>query len=911
MRSYTLSKQYREFSARFSEKQGALKKVPSGILARTCRKIKNAAGFAGFLEISDMAQVLEYGFANAAKTAKKDEKAFRFLLIKAYRLLLKTMPKPPGKIPKAFKELFARLKPKLPGEWRIQRDVDRLLVTNDVCRIPRKFYEEALDRDLHLVLVAFDPERTERNVEDLTSLADRLAEAGVLLRHGPLLQENVSAPESHYFLLACGEKPEDLVAREHIPGSILRTIYSPGGPERGAGAKPPAYQEETFLTESFRGEEEEIELPDEPPEAMPTSEEELEALTDKGDSRKKKPDGRVSSRRHVRFTIGFKLIFIISAILVLSLSGMIFLASYFFLEDSTVRVEENNHTISRITGLKVEADFLSFTEKARLLLSLVSAKATSEREREKLAELFFSENEDILYTGVPGKAEFFNEKAMAALALGKADLQAALASQAESLESVKAGETLAVNLTPVLKRPVLGLGLPFREGGRQDALAVVVSIEKALRTVKGSGIARTFVVNGRGELILHPDADLLAGKVDYRDLPIVAMMMKSPIDNGQTQYPDADGRTYLGSFKRTAFGNIGVVTVVPAEKAFEAVKNIQRRNLYIMLAVLSLAVMVVYFFAKTITTPVKALMGAALRVEEGKFILDMKPTSRDELGALTETFVEMGRGLAEREKIKDAFGKFVNKEIAEKVLKDEISLGGERKEATIFFSDIRSFTAISEKLQPEEVVDFLNQYMTRMVNCVNSTGGVVDKFIGDAIMAVWGVPVSSGRDAQDAVDGALMMRKSLAEFNQGRGSDKKPLIRIGCGINSGPVVAGQIGSTERMEYTVIGDAVNLASRIEALNKPFGTDILVSEDTLKELGDGYVVEPMEAIKVKGKRDPQKIFAVLGRKDDPDAPGSLDELRRRIGIDPASFKRGSVDEEEKKYEILSAKKGTGKA
>ena len=130
------------------------------------------------------------------------------------------------------------------------------------------------------------------------------------------------------------------------------------------------------------------------------------------------------------------------------------------------------------------------------------------------------------------------------------------------------------------------------------------------------------------------------------------------------------------------------------------------------------------------------------------------------------------------------------------------------------------------------MVEFLNEYISRMVNCVNVTRGVVDKFIGDAIMAVWGAPVSYGNDTQHAIDCALMMRNELIAFNRGRGGAKRPIIHIGCGINTGEVLAGQIGSEERMEYTVIGDAVNLASRIEALNKPFGTDILISEDAYR-------------------------------------------------------------------------------
>jgi adenylate cyclase len=246
----------------------------------------------------------------------------------------------------------------------------------------------------------------------------------------------------------------------------------------------------------------------------------------------------------------------------------------------------------------------------------------------------------------------------------------------------------------------------------------------------------------------------------------------------------------------------------------------------------------------------------------------------------------------------------VNPELAELVVKDGVRLGGERKTVAILFSDIRNFTAISEKLDPEEVVDFLNMYMTRMVECIDRTGGIVDKFIGDAIMAIWGVPVSKGNDTENAIDAALMMRKSLIEFNRDRGDPKNPIIRIGCGINTGPVLAGQIGSENRMEYTVIGDTVNLASRIEDLNKPFGTDILISEDTYKSVKEIYAVERMEPIKVKGKDKPQQIFAILGRLDDAERPGTIEELRVLLGLEKQPFSRRAEDREkgELKYEIL---------
>ena len=265
----------------------------------------------------------------------------------------------------------------------------------------------------------------------------------------------------------------------------------------------------------------------------------------------------------------------------------------------------------------------------------------------------------------------------------------------------------------------------------------------------------------------------------------------------------------------------------------------------------------------------------------------------------------MAKGLAERERIKSAFGKFVNKSIAELVINREVKIGGERKEVAVFFSDIRSFTQISESLEPEEVVEFLNQYITRMVSCINRTKGVVDKYIGDAIMAIWGAPVSSGDDAFNAVNAALLMRDQLIEFNSDRGTEKKPAIKIGCGIHYGPVLAGQIGSEEKMEYTVIGDTVNLASRIESLNKAFGTDILVSEETAERVKDRFRMVPMRKITVKGKSEPLQIYAVLGRLANINSPKTLDDLRRLIGTEGAYSGTDTADqiiEKEVKYEIL---------
>jgi adenylate cyclase len=610
-----------------------------------------------------------------------------------------------------------------------------------------------------------------------------------------------------------------------------------------------------------------------------------------------------------KLKIRTKLISIISLIIITSLSCMIFLASYFFREDTKIRAVELNHKVAEITSLKMQTDFTALVEKLNLMGNTMIQQFP---QKALFTDLFFTNDKNLIYVGIGtgGGAllrfdnTIYNKPYFSENQLTLEKLNTINAAYKESINSAFNNEAVVLNVSKSFNVPVMAITLPFQKNPNHKVTSIIVGyiqLDKFLQTFQTRDIFETFMVNSKGDILAHADSKLVLTNSNLLNLPIVEEMLKSKLDNGQKRYRDSDGTYRLGSFKKVGFGGLGVVSTVSEAKAYAAVYKIQRQNLLIMIIVLTLAILIVYFFSKTITTPIIRLFSATKEIEDGNFRVDITPASEDEIGMLTRSFVAMGRGLEERENMKEAFGKFVNKEIAEQVLKGKVKLGGESKIATVFFSDIRSFTAISEKLEPEEVVEFLNQYMTRMVNCVNVTNGVVDKFIGDAIMAVWGAPVAHGNDTENAINGALMMRNELMGFNKGRGGDKKPLIRIGCGINTGKVLAGQIGSEERMEYTVIGDAVNLASRIETLNKPFGTDILVSQDTYDLIKDKFRVEAMQKIKVKGKSEPQQIYAVLGRLDDPSSPKSVRELQLMLGIEVKDGSTASI-EEEVKYEIL---------
>jgi len=253
----------------------------------------------------------------------------------------------------------------------------------------------------------------------------------------------------------------------------------------------------------------------------------------------------------------------------------------------------------------------------------------------------------------------------------------------------------------------------------------------------------------------------------------------------------------------------------------------------------------------------------------------------------------------EKAHLRAVFSQYVSKTVVDKVLADpnRAKLGGERKELTVLFSDIRGFSAFAEGMGPEALASFLGEYLTPMTDLVLESGGTLDKYIGDAVMAIWAAPVDVPDHAARACDVALRMQEALVELNKRWKTEGKPEVAIGIGINTGPMSVGNMGTPARFDYTVLGDQVNLGARLEALTKEYGVDILVGEATAKAAGAAYVFREVDLVRVKGRAGAAPVFELVGR-----AGARPDARDARFAEALAAYRRRAFDEAQGLFAVL---------
>jgi class 3 adenylate cyclase len=299
-----------------------------------------------------------------------------------------------------------------------------------------------------------------------------------------------------------------------------------------------------------------------------------------------------------------------------------------------------------------------------------------------------------------------------------------------------------------------------------------------------------------------------------------------------------------------------------------------RANMVAMASTALFGLILAGFISRGLVRPLQDLESAVREVKNGNLAPQIEVRSSDEIGNLTYAFKEMSAELRTKEQIKDTFGKYVDPRIVEQLtVGEDAGLGdGERRIYSVFFSDIAGFTGISEMLTPKSLVNLINAYLSEMSIPIQESSGVIDKYIGDAIMAYWGPPFTSVEDhAQAACRAALEQQTRLIEFRKRVGEITGlrrgyPDVSMRIGIATGEVLVGSVGSERARNYTVIGNTVNLAGRLESLGKHYGTDILISEETWDAVRDDFELREIDTIAVAGKTESSRIFELLATKGD---------------------------------------------
>jgi len=595
------------------------------------------------------------------------------------------------------------------------------------------------------------------------------------------------------------------------------------------------------------------------------------------------------SGKFIIFPVGVKLATITIALVVISLGAINFSSYYMVSRDLEIEAEKNNFELNRRVSAEIEHTLDSVKANVQVLIQVINSAGVNSEISKQAKTFFFEENKQIAAlvfqssnnnVNILANEEFFFSKG------GDSSLVFPYYTETKSyFQRAAKGEQYLLNAYNRFSMHLLAFFLPIPTEPKTEGRAVLVIFSPAyLNNSLSYGINQSYLINNSGDVLVHPDFEMVKNSANISHTDYVSKIRENVMLSRQ-DLRDVNGVKYFIAFTKLKTGASIVITSIEYNKIFEEIYSVMLRNLFISAAIIFISVLLIRSFSKNISAELLILCAAAQKLESGDFNLDIEPRSRDEIGFLTYNFQRMSSALG-------AFGKFSNREMALKALSGEIKPGGELKHASILFCGIRGFSERYKNFADEfgrdasdKLVFWLNDYFSKMSDCVEKTFGVVDKFIGDTVMAHWGTARTSGAPAKDAfncVKAALLMRKTFVLLNRERAQD--PPVNISCGITSGVVTAGQLGSGSRMEYTVIGEPVNLASEIQALNKSFGTDILISENTWNFVKFFFTTEEMPPVKLRGSEKPLRVFAVVNHVSVTSGPKTLAEVRKLLGIKP---------------------------
>jgi adenylate cyclase len=419
--------------------------------------------------------------------------------------------------------------------------------------------------------------------------------------------------------------------------------------------------------------------------------------------------------------------------------------------------------------------------------------------------------------------------------------------QTLTVEMVKRGLTIAQNLAASAKNPLVS----------DDELTLNLLVKEAL---KDPDVAYVAITDEKGKILAHSDVHRV-GRALERPSRLQPLGKELLVQT----YEAAGDENIIDFSVPLSFRQVpvGALYLGVSQRANVAALARARNNaIFVSVAMVLLGIGGAFALGSVLSRPISRLMEGTRAISDGNYAITLYVPSRDEIGELTHSFNEMAASLREKDAIKRAFTRYVAREVVTEILKDpdKIVLTGERREVTVLFCDVRGFTSISERLAPEQVVSLLNAFYTLMIDTTFKHDGTLDKFLGDGVMAVFGAPIFHADHTLRALRTALAMQAGIRELSARRAAEGKPPLKIGIGVNAGSAVAGSVGTEARMEYTVIGDSVNLASRLESYARP--GQILIAENTYDIVKDAIEARSLGPLKVRGKEEELEVYEVLG-------------------------------------------------
>lgn len=410
------------------------------------------------------------------------------------------------------------------------------------------------------------------------------------------------------------------------------------------------------------------------------------------------------------------------------------------------------------------------------------------------------------------------------------------------------------------------------------------SMSAFLDTLKAGSHGVAFIFNQKDEVVAYPDAAQLVQGGSGTLRPTLVQELREPHVNqclemyrtsGASRFTfSSNGERYLGSvvdFPESFGKEWKIGMVVPQDDFIGSLRDTARHTLFIALAILVASVLLARVLARSISQPITLLAEEARQIQNFRLDHSIDLTSSiKEIQELRDALVSMKIGLS-------AFRKYVPATLVQQLIQtgEAARLGGHEEQLTIFFSDIANFTSLSESLPPEALMVHLSAYLDEMTQIVIQHGGTVDKYIGDAVMAFWGAPMPEANHAQLACRAALDCQQRVHDLNTRWVSENKLPLPTRIGIHTGNVVVGNIGSSERMNYSVLGDAVNVASRLEGASKVYGTRIIVSEATYAQTATRFAFRPLDRVAVLGRKQGIMIYELVG-----DPEGQLPEGAKEL-------------------------------